>query len=307
MTGNHDDGHALPAGGRSASPTRAPAGRDLGRGRGAGAPWLLRSAHGHLAWAPSTGWSRFGLSANLERRGRQRPPVLPTRSTEFIPWTCKLAWTQVHHGHLPLWNSSTASSASPWPSTGRPATFQHPGPGGLPLRTQPSAYTVQVVATLLIAGTGVYVLGRVLRLERVVSCKPWRPRVLRAERAPSSGWLGWPIASVMSWAGWLCAAAVLVVRGGHRARAVIVLAVARRWRAPSTPASPTPWCCSGPPPSCSSPPSSWPGLPHWPGRGRSDSLSSTPCSPWWRGRPSGAPCSSPASSSSPARCAPARA
>ena len=42
---------------------------------------------------------------------------------------------------------------------------------------------------------------------------------------PFFGWLGWPIASVMSWAGWLFAAASLVVRGGHRARAITFFAL----------------------------------------------------------------------------------
>jgi hypothetical protein len=42
---------------------------------------------------------------------------------------------------------------------------------------------------------------------------------------PFFGWLGWPIASVMSWIGWLFAATVLIVRAEHRARAVAFFAV----------------------------------------------------------------------------------
>jgi hypothetical protein len=39
------------------------------------------------------------------------------------------------------------------------------------------------------------------------------------------GWLGWPVAGVMSWAGWLFAAAVLIVRGHRRRRAVTFFAI----------------------------------------------------------------------------------
>ncbi len=79
-----------------------------------------------------------------------------------------------------------------------------------------------MLATLVIAGTGVYVLGRVLRLS-VMSCA--MAATVYELSGPFFGWLGWPIASVMSWAGWLFAATILVVRGRHRARAVTFFAV----------------------------------------------------------------------------------
>ncbi|MGA2521866.1 MAG: hypothetical protein ABSG81_13745, partial [Acidimicrobiales bacterium] len=77
----------------------------------------------------------------------------------FIPWT-DLAWTQVHQGHLPLWNPYSGLGlplAFNWQS----AVFSVPGLVGylFPLHL---AYTVQVLMTMMIAGTGVYVLGRVL-------------------------------------------------------------------------------------------------------------------------------------------------
>src|SRR6202140_2544851 len=79
----------------------------------------------------------------------------------FIPST-HLTWTQVHQGHLPLWNPYSALGmplAFNWAS----APFSVPALIGylFPLHL---AYTVQVVITLAIAGTGVYVLGRVMRL-----------------------------------------------------------------------------------------------------------------------------------------------
>ena len=79
----------------------------------------------------------------------------------FIPWT-NLVWTQVHQGHLPLWN--------PYSALGMPLAFNwESAPLSLPvligyLFPVRLAYTVQVLVTIVVAGTGVYVLGKVLRL-----------------------------------------------------------------------------------------------------------------------------------------------
>jgi hypothetical protein len=139
--------------------------------------------------------------------------------TMMIPWTT-LAWTQVHHGQLPLWN--------PYSALGMPLAFNWQSqPFSLPsllgyLVPVHLAFTVQVLAILVIAGTGVYVLCRLLRLGVLAA-------VLAATvfelSGPFMGLLGWPVASVMSWAGWLFAAALLVVRGRHRARHVTAFAV----------------------------------------------------------------------------------
>ncbi len=138
---------------------------------------------------------------------------------EMIPWTT-LAWTQVHHGQLPLWNPYNGLGmplAFNWQS----ATFGVPALLGYlaPLRL---AYTVQVLVTLVLAGTGVYVLGRVLRLH-LMACV--MAGVVYELSGAFMGFLGWPIASVMAWTGWLFAAALLVVRGRHRVRAIVFFAV----------------------------------------------------------------------------------
>ena len=84
------------------------------------------------------------------------------------------------------------------------------------------AYTVQVLVTLAIAGTGVYVLGRLLGLG-VLGC------TMAATVYELSGSLfalvGWSFGAVMSWAGWLFVALILVIRGRHRVRAVTFFAV----------------------------------------------------------------------------------
>jgi hypothetical protein len=139
---------------------------------------------------------------------------------EMIPWTT-LAWTQVHQGHLPLWNPYSALGmplAFNWQS----ATFSLPNLLGylFPLRLM---FTVQVLTTLFIAGTGAYVLGRVLRLS-VFACA--LAGTVFELSGPFFVWLGWPIASVVAWTGWLLAAVVLIVRGRHRIRHVALFAVA---------------------------------------------------------------------------------
>ena len=140
--------------------------------------------------------------------------------TQMIPWT-NLAWTQVHNGHLPLWNPYTAMG-TPLAFNWQSATFSLPALLGylFPLRLD---YTVQVLVTFVIAGTGVYVLGRVLRCGALASA-------FAATMFELSGafmlYSGWPIAAVLSWAGWLLAAAILIMRGGHRARHVAFFALA---------------------------------------------------------------------------------
>ena len=136
-----------------------------------------------------------------------------------IPWTI-LNWTQVHHGILPLWNPYNGLGlplAFDWQS----ASFGLPSLVGylLPLRL---AATGGVIVTLLVAGTGAYALGRTLRLGLAGSLMVATVFELSG---PLIAWLGYPLAGVMSWGGWLFAAGLLVLREGHRASSVAVFAV----------------------------------------------------------------------------------
>ncbi len=139
--------------------------------------------------------------------------------TEFIPWT-NLAWAQVHQGHLPLWNPYTALGV-PLAFNLQSATFSLPSLLGYlgPLHL---AYTVSVLSTLVIAGTGVYVLGRVMGLSAIGCAMAGTVFELSGS---FMGWLGWPIASVLSWSGWLFAAIIVVCRGERRLRHVTFLAL----------------------------------------------------------------------------------
>ena len=161
--------------------------------------------------------SRYGLSqhSGVRVHNSQTTDLI----AQMIPWT-SLAWTQVHHGHIPLWNPYNGLGmplAFNWQS----ATFGLPTLLGYlaPLRL---AYTVQVVVTLVLAGTGTYVLGRVLGLGVTASVMAG---VVYELSGTFMGFLGWPIAGVLAWSGWLFAAALLIVRGKRRVRAVVFFAL----------------------------------------------------------------------------------
>ena len=137
----------------------------------------------------------------------------------FIPFT-EQVWTQVHQGHLPLWNPDSG--------LGMPLAFNwESAPFGLPalvgyLFPMRFAYTVGIIVTVVVAGTGGYVFGRVLRLGVIASAFVGTVFVLCGSMVSL---LGWSATSVGSWAGWLFATAVLVIRGRHRARSVAAFAL----------------------------------------------------------------------------------
>jgi len=187
--------------------------------------WVLVGAAAVMAPALAHG-SSLGPFDIVARVGLSRRPGVSVHNpqtadliTEMIPWTA-LTWTQVHHGHLPLWNPYSALGmplAFNWQS----AAFSVPSLLGY-LAPLHLAYTVQVLTTLVIAGTGVYVLCRVMRLG-VPGCV--MAGTVYELSGPFFGWLGWPVASVMAWAGWLFAATILIARGRRRARSVAFFAV----------------------------------------------------------------------------------
>lgn len=163
----------------------------------------------------------------LSRYGVSKQPGVSVHNSQttdliaqMIPWT-SLAWTQVHHGQLPLWNPYNGLGmplAFNWQS----ATFAVPTLLGYlaPLRF---AFTVQVIVTLVLAGTGTYLFARLLRLGVMASVMAG---VVYELSGTFMGFLGWPIAGVLAWAGWLFAAALLIVRGERRVRSVVFFALA---------------------------------------------------------------------------------
>ena len=179
---------------------------------------VMAPALAHGAYLGSFDWvARFGLSRDPTVVVHNRQAF--DQITEFIPWT-NLAWTQMHHGVLPLWNPDSVLG-TPLAFNWQSGVFSLPALIGylFPLHL---AYTVQVMATLVIAGTGAYVLGRLLGMG-VLGCA--MAATVFELSGPFFGWLGWPISAVMSWTGWLFAAVVVVVRGRHRLGGVAFFAV----------------------------------------------------------------------------------
>ena len=88
------------------------------------------------------------------------------RTFGAIPWTT-LSWRIVHAGHLPLWN--------PYDALGMPLAFDFQSAAfSLPnivsyLVPVHLAYATQLIFTIIVAGTGAYVFGRVLGLG-VIGC-----------------------------------------------------------------------------------------------------------------------------------------
>ena len=190
-----------------------------------GVLWVLGAAGAVMAPALAHG-SSLGPFDLLARYGLSQQPGVVAHNAqatdqiaEMIPWTT-LAWTQVHHGQLPLWN--------PYNALGLPLAFNwQSGVFSIPallgyLAPLHLAYTVQVLVTLALAGTGVYVFARVLGLGVMGAVMAGTIYELSGV---FMGFLGWPIGAVMAWAGWIFAATTLVVRGRHRLRAVAFLAV----------------------------------------------------------------------------------
>jgi hypothetical protein len=140
-------------------------------------------------------------------------------SDSLIPWW-NLAWQQVHQGHLPLWN--------PYGGLGMPLAFNwQSAPFSLPalvsyLFPEHWSFTAAAVVNIVVGGTGAYVLGRVMRLGVVASAVVGTVFELSG---PFAAWLGYPFPSVMSWAGWMFAFGLLLLRGRHRAGSAVGLAV----------------------------------------------------------------------------------
>jgi hypothetical protein len=143
----------------------------------------------------------------------------PDLIDSLIPWTT-IAWHQVHQGHLPIWN--------PYSGLGMPLAFNwQTAPFALPalvgyLAPVRDAFTVGVATNIVVAGTGAYLLGRVLGMGVVASAAAGTIFELSG---PFVAWLGYPFPSVMCWAGWMFAVGLLLLRGRHRAGYTVALAV----------------------------------------------------------------------------------
>jgi hypothetical protein len=162
--------------------------------------------------------SRIGLT---KRPGVAVHSLFPADQVLYFQPMTNLAWHQVHHGQVPLWN--------PYNLLGIPLAFNWQS-GVFSLPTLASylvplsySYTVIVLLKLVIAGAGVYTLCRVLGLRPLASAFAATTFELSG---PMLHWYGWAMTGVTAWSGWILVAAILLIRGAHRVRDTIFLAVA---------------------------------------------------------------------------------
>jgi len=178
---------------------------------------LVRALHPGASLGPFDLLSRFGLTSHAGTTVHNA--IQADQIQQFVPWT-NLAWHQVHAGQLPLWNSYNVLGmplAFNWQSS----VFSVPTALSylFPVRY---AYTVIVLARLVIAGTGAYTLCRVLGLGSFSAAFGGTVFELSG---PMVDHAGWPHTAVTCWAGWIIAVVVLLVRGRHRLRDSVLLAV----------------------------------------------------------------------------------
>ena len=140
---------------------------------------------------------------------------------EAVAWNT-LDWQLVHHGELPLWNG-LSGNGMPLLLNFQSAALALPTLMGylFPLSL---AFLVTVAMKMLIAGTGAYVLTRLLGGRPLAGALAGTTFMLSGSFA---GWLGWSTSGPLAWMGWLAAACILTYRArrGRRARAVALLSL----------------------------------------------------------------------------------
>ena len=189
--------------------------------------WLLVCAAGFLAPAVSHGRAigPYDLLQLLGLTSVAHPLVHNADASDqiqqFIPWQV-LAWRQVHAGDLPLWQPANLLGM-PLASNFQSAPFGLANVVGyaFPLAL---AHSATVATELVLAGTGTYVLGRMLRLDVL-------PAVMGATIFELSGaftiWLGVYVADVCMLLPWVLAASVALGRRprGRRTGPTVLLAL----------------------------------------------------------------------------------
>ena len=184
---------------------------------GAAVAVLLPTLH-HGIYLGSYDWiSQYGLSK--QSGVAVHHPFDGDQITQMIPWT-SLAWTQVHHGQLPLWNPYSVSGtplAFNWQSAAfsLPALVGYRGRFGSPTRSRCSRRSLwrAPVPMCWVGSCRLNVMACAFAGVAFELCGSF------------IGWIGWPVASVVSWSGWILASVILVTRGGHRWRSVLLLSV----------------------------------------------------------------------------------
>ena len=156
----------------------------------------------------------LGASASYLTRGPATAPIhnhlIGDVIDQDVPWYT-LDWRIVHHGSLPLWDSYTG--------TGLPQLFNfESAPLALPslvgyLFPLSASFLITALCKLLIAGTGTYVLCRVLRTGAIGATLGGVSFMLSGGFA---GFLGWAVGGPVAWSGFILAGAILAYRSRRR-------------------------------------------------------------------------------------------
>ncbi len=222
-----DDESGPPGAARS---RRAPAHADfdgrtfLARHRGdlLGVAWLLAFVLLYLSPVlkdgPTFGPADLGRGLSvLTSLGATAPPnhnvINGDLVTQSIAWNT-LDWRLVHHGELPLWNDLSGNGLPQFLNF-ESAAFALPTLVGylFPLSV---SFLVTIALKLLIAGTGAYVLARLIGSRPSAAAFAGTTFMLSGSL---TGWLGWSVSGPLVWAGWIAAGAVLTYRAAPRQRA----------------------------------------------------------------------------------------
>lgn len=188
---------------------------------------VFAMACAYLAPAVKDG-ARFGsfdFVVPLTSLGRTTKTVAPFNHlnsdvvSQMNAWN-GLDWSEIHAGHFPLWNDLTLLGV-PHFLNFESAVLSLPDVVSylVPLRF---AFLVAVLAKLLIAGFGAYVLGRVVGLRPFGASFAGISFMLSGAFA---NWLSWPLSDVVAWLGWILAFCVLTYRFPHRMRYPAALAL----------------------------------------------------------------------------------
>jgi len=178
---------------------------------------LVRALRPGMSLGPFDLLSRFGLTS--QPGVAVHNAIQADQIQQFVPWM-NLAWHQVHGGHLPLWNPDNVLGV-PLAFNWQSSVFSLPTVVGY-LVPVSYAYTAMVLGKLVIAGTGAYVLCRVLGTGALGAAMGGTAFELSGAMVVHAGW---PHTSVTCWGGWALAALVMVVRGRRRMWSALLLTV----------------------------------------------------------------------------------
>ncbi len=181
----------------------------------------------YLSPAVKDGWSfgSFDAVISFTSLGKGAYPGVPYNVlsgdsvTEMVPFNT-FDWTAIHHLQFPLWNDLSLLGLNQFLNF-QSAVLSLPDLTSylVPLRF---AFLVVVAMKLLIAGTGAYVLCRVLGLRPLSSVLGGVTFMLSGA---FSSWLAWPLSGVVAWLGWIAALAILAYRWKGKCSYVILLAL----------------------------------------------------------------------------------